>query len=151
MTDSLTIAAASAQAGLPESTLRYWERIGLLEPVVRDESSGHRRYSDQEVAQLESLANLRAVGLSIEDMRAYLSRDRDADATAAQQRALFAAHAQRLRGEIDALQLRLTYLDLKVAYWHALEVGDPVAAQEVADRLSPVMQEMRATRNGQTA
>jgi DNA-binding transcriptional MerR regulator len=151
MTDSLTIAAAAAQAGLPESTLRYWERIGLLEPVARNGSSGHRRYSEQEVTQLESLANLRAVGLSLEDMRAYLGRDRDADATAGEQRALFAAHAQRLRDEIDTLRLRLTYLDLKVAYWSALEVDDPDAAQEVADRLSPVMRDMRTTRNGRTA
>lgn len=150
MTDSFTIAGASAQAGLPGSTLRYWERIGLLEPVGRDESSGHRRYSEQEVAQLESLANLRAVGLSIEDMRAYLSRDRDVDGTAGEQRALFAEHANRLRSEIDLLRLRLTYLDLKVAYWHALEVGDPDAAQDVADRLAPVMQEMRTTRKAQT-
>src|ERR1700712_3719741 len=148
MTDSLTIAAASAQAGLPESTLRYWERIGVRKPVVRDQSSGHRRYSEQEVAQLESLANLRAVGLSIEDMRAYLSRDREADATAAEQHALFAGHAQRLRGDIDTLRLRLTYLDLKVAYWHALEIDDPDAAQDVADRLSPVMRDLRTTRNG---
>ena len=43
--EELTIAQAAARAGLPESTLRYWERIGLIRPVERDGSSGHRRYS----------------------------------------------------------------------------------------------------------
>lgn len=38
--------------------------------VARDESSGHRRYSREDVARLETLGNLRAVGLRVADMRA---------------------------------------------------------------------------------
>jgi hypothetical protein len=64
--DWMTIAEAAARCGLPESTLRYWERIGLVNRVRRDASSGHRRYSPEDVATLETLGNLRAVGLSIE-------------------------------------------------------------------------------------
>jgi DNA-binding transcriptional MerR regulator len=41
--DWMTIAEAAARCGLPESTLRYWERIGLVNRVQRDASSGHRR------------------------------------------------------------------------------------------------------------
>ena len=72
----MTIAEAAARCGLPESTLRYWERIGLVNRVERDASSGHRRYRPEDVATLETLGNLRAVGLSIEDMRAYLASAR---------------------------------------------------------------------------
>jgi DNA-binding transcriptional MerR regulator len=71
--DWMTIAEAAARCGLPESTLRYWERIGLVNRVQRDASSGHRRYRPEDVATLETLGHLRAVGLSIEDMRAYLA------------------------------------------------------------------------------
>ncbi len=148
MPAGLTIAKASAQAGLPESTLRYWERVGLVDRVDRDPSSRHRRYSAAEVAQLETLANLRAVGLSIEDMRAYLSRDRDDDRAAGEQRSLFEVHAERLRDEIEVLRLRLTYLDLKVEYWRAREQGDTEGADEVADRLRPVMRRMHDTGRG---
>ena len=28
--------------GLPESTLRYYEQIGMIAPITRDPSSGHR-------------------------------------------------------------------------------------------------------------
>jgi DNA-binding transcriptional MerR regulator len=68
--EELTIAAVVARCGLPESTLRHWERIGLTPPVARDPSSGHRRYREEDVVRLETLANLRAVGLSLQDMRA---------------------------------------------------------------------------------
>ena len=60
----MTIAEAAARCGLPESTLRYWERIGLVNRVQRDASSGHRRYCPEDVATLETLGNLRAVGLT---------------------------------------------------------------------------------------
>lgn len=89
----MTIAQAAARAGLPESTLRYWERSGLIRPVERDGLSGHRRYSAEDVATLETLGNLRAVGLGLADMRAYLAGARRGDGAAGEQRALFEAHA----------------------------------------------------------
>jgi DNA-binding transcriptional MerR regulator len=100
--DGLTIAEAVVRCGLPQSTLRYWERIGLVRPIERDASSRHRRYSMEDVATLETLANLRAVGLSIEDMRAYLAGARRGDEAAGDQRALFEAHARRLADELPA-------------------------------------------------
>jgi MerR family transcriptional regulator, aldehyde-responsive regulator len=117
--DWMTIAEAAARCGLPESTLRYWERIGLVHRVERDVSSGHRRYRPEDVATLETLANLRAVGLSIEDMRAYLSAAGRGDEAAGEQRALFEAHARRLADEVATLELRRQYLDLKVRHWSA--------------------------------
>ena len=120
----MTIAEAAARCGLPESTLRYWERIGLVNRVQRDASSGHRRYRPEDVATLETLGNLRAVGLSIEDMRAYL------------------ASARRLACEAAALELRRRYLDLKVRYWSAREAGDLDKAAAVAEELAPVIRRM---------
>jgi DNA-binding transcriptional MerR regulator len=137
--EDLTIAAAAERCGLPESTLRYWERIGLVAPVARDPSSGHRRYQPAEVSQLETLSNLRAVGLSIEDMRAYLRQHARGDAAAGEQKALFQAHADKLAAEQADLQNRATYLDLKVKYWRAREVGDLAAAAAIAAELGPVI------------
>jgi len=137
--EGYTIAAAAARCGLPETTLRYWEDIGLVAPVPRDPSSGHRRYRTADVELLETLANLRAVGLSIDDMRAYLAGAADAPG---QRRALFEAHARRLAGEVAALRLRLQYLELKVRYWTARDAGDEQAADEVAAELGAVIRQI---------
>lgn len=142
MDGNLTIAAAAARCGLPESTVRYWERVGLTPPVARDPSSGHRRYGEEDVVLLETLANLRAVGLSLEDMRAYLAGAARGDAAAGEQRALFEAHARRLAREVAALELRRTYLELKVRYWAARESGDLDKATEIADELRPVIRRL---------
>lgn len=37
-----TIREASMISGLPESTLRYYEQIGIIAPITRDPSSEHR-------------------------------------------------------------------------------------------------------------
>ena len=139
---AFSIAAAAARSGLPESTLRYWERIGLLKPVAREDSSGHRRYSERDVTTLETLANLRAVGMSIDDMRSYLDRGSAGAAAAGEQRALFQAHAERMRAEIAAMRTRLGYLELKVAYWTAREAGDLDQAAKIADELVPVIRQI---------
>ena len=64
----LTIQQVARRTGLAESALRYYERIGLIDPVPRDESSGHRRYPPDLVAAIEGMSCLRGTGLSSTDM-----------------------------------------------------------------------------------
>jgi len=123
----MTIAEAAARCGLPESTLRYWERIGLVNRVQRDASSGHRRYRPEDVATLATLHNLRAVGLSIEDMRAYLAAARRGDEAAGEQRDLLLRHAERVEAQITTLHTHLDYLRAKAAMWDARDRGDAAA------------------------
>lgn len=40
---AMTIQEVSRRSGLSEPTLRYYEEVGLVGPVGRDERSGHRR------------------------------------------------------------------------------------------------------------
>ncbi|MBH0776011.1 MerR family transcriptional regulator [Nocardia bovistercoris] len=134
-----TIAQASALTGLPESTLRYWERIGLVRSVERDPASGHRRYGEDDIETLDTLGNLRAVGMSVADMRRYLADRRRGDHAAGEQKALFQAHAQRLAEEIHTLEARRRYLELKVRYWAAREHGDLEQASRIADLIRPLI------------
>ena len=60
--DGLTVQETAERTGLSEHTLRYYERAGLLRGVRRDDSSGHRRYSPEDVARISTLACLRATG-----------------------------------------------------------------------------------------
>ena len=127
-----TVQQAAALTGLSEHTLRYYERIGLIQPVPRQESSGHRRYSPDDLVKLEALACLRATGMPIEQMRRYFElRSRGADA-AAEQQALLAAHLQELQRRMAALQDHIKYVESKIAYWRAVEAQDEPAAAHIA-------------------
>lgn len=137
VTADLTIQQVARRTGLSESALRYYERIGLIAPVPRDDSSGHRRFPPDLVATVESLACLRGTGMSVQDMRSYVANMRDGDALEAQQR-LFAAHAQWLGDEIARLQVRRRYVAAKAALWQARCDGDDAEEQ----RLIPTIVEL---------
>ncbi|WP_396929413.1 MerR family transcriptional regulator [Mycolicibacterium sp.] len=124
LTRDLTIQEVSRQSGLTESALRYYERIGLIDPVPRDESSGHRRYPPELVEAIESLSCLRSTGMSVHDMRTYVDNMRRGTAAAADQRQLFDDHARRLADDIARLQVRQQYVAAKAQLWAARERGD---------------------------
>ena len=127
-----TIKEAAALTGLPASTLRYYESIGVIAPVSRGASSGHRVYDEDDLDQLTWVACLAATGLSVSDMKQYVANGRRGPEAAAEQVALLEAQAARLEREAEHLKLRQRYVSLKVAYWSAVAAGDTTAA----DRLS---------------
>ena len=133
---AMTIQEASRRSGLSEPTLRYYEEVGLVGPVSRDERSGHRRYGDADLDTAQALACLRALGMGIEDMRAYqANRSRGGRAVAAEQRDLLRRHAERIEAEIAALRTRLDYLREKSSLWDARARGDAAAESAAQQRV----------------
>ena len=139
----LPIQEVARRTGFSESTLRYYERIGLVGPVPRDQSSSHRRYSSQAVATLESLACLRSTGMRIGDMRAYLEGVSEGGTAAPRMAELFAGHAQRLEQELAAVRVRHAYATAKAALWQARADGDQAAEQEATARVLEVTGQLR--------
>ena len=139
----LSIQEVARRTGFSESTLRYYERIGLINPVPRATSSSHRRYAAETVDTLEALACLRSTGMSIGDMRAYLNGVAEGLTAAPRMVALFAAHALRLERELAALRIRQGYAAAKVALWQARVEGDQAAEQEAAAEVQRIMGRLR--------
>jgi DNA-binding transcriptional MerR regulator len=138
-TGDLTIQQMARRSGFSEPTLRYYEKIGLLGEVARDESSGHRRYDQATVDRVEALACLRSSGMTVAGMRRYLDLLAEGAAAAAEQRDLFAAQADKLAADIEQLQLRLTYLRHKADLWDARVRGDSDAERRAVDDVTRVM------------
>jgi DNA-binding transcriptional MerR regulator len=119
------------RSGLSEHTLRYYEQIGLLDKVDRDLSSGHRRYTEEDLRIIEAMACLRATGMSIDDMRKYREFLQEGAARAREQVELFEAHRQKLEIELAKKQEHLHYLEYKVALWKAVQAGDETHVNEI--------------------
>ncbi|WGL51360.1 MerR family transcriptional regulator [Nocardioides sp. BP30] len=148
---ALTIQAVARRTGLSEPTLRYYEQVGLIGPVPRDASSGHRRYREADVEALGVLACLRAMGMSIEDMRVYQANRVAGPDRAGDQRDLLLQHAERVEEEIATLRVHLRYLRAKAALWDARAARDE-EAEAVADRrVQAVLPELEGTLRRATA
>jgi DNA-binding transcriptional MerR regulator len=140
----MTIQDASRRSGLSEPTLRYYEEVGLIGPIDRDDRSGHRRYRDHDLDTLQALSCLRAMGVGIEDMRTYQANRALGSAAAGDQRDLLLRHASRIENQIDTLRVHLDYLRAKSALWDARDRGD--AGDEAAAnlRLHEILPSLRA-------
>ncbi|NJO41308.1 MAG: MerR family transcriptional regulator [Cyanobacteria bacterium CRU_2_1] len=124
---TLTIQQVAQQTGLSAHTLRYYERNGLLEPVNRT-SSGHRRYSAEDIARIEFLTRLRATGMPIRQMQEFARLFRERPETIAERRTILEAHAQHVQAHIQELQGNLEVIQWKIRYYKELEARQQASA-----------------------
>jgi MerR family transcriptional regulator, redox-sensitive transcriptional activator SoxR len=66
----MTIGELAAESGMPASTIRYWERIGVLPKPLR--VSGQRRYTPDAVQRLAVLRLAQACGFRLDEMHRLL-------------------------------------------------------------------------------
>lgn len=140
----LTIQQTSRQTGLSEPTLRYYEEVGLIGPIARDDSSGHRRYRESDLDALQALACLRAMGVGIDDMRTYQANRALGHAAARDQRDLLLRHASRVEAEMAMLHVHLEYLRRKSALWDARDRGDAAGEAAAQVRVNEILPELEA-------
>jgi DNA-binding transcriptional MerR regulator len=121
MTHFLSIRDAAALTGLTTHTLRYYERIGLLDPVVRRDNS-HRLYSQQDLTWIQFLLKLKSTGLPVRDMLRYaeLRRAGNTVESMSARRALLAQHTQEVQQTIEALQDNLRVLQAKLVMYDGM-------------------------------
>lgn len=66
-----TIGELAREAGIPVSTVRYYERTGLLRPAERTESN-YRLYGTEEADRLRFIRAAQATGFTLADIQALL-------------------------------------------------------------------------------
>jgi DNA-binding transcriptional MerR regulator len=120
---TLTIAEAAERTGLTAHTLRYYERDGLMLDPVERAASGHRRYSDRDVAWIELITRLRATGMPIRDVRRYAALVREGAGNEAQRLALLLAHRELVERKLAEVTAHLRAIDHKIALYESKVEG----------------------------
>lgn len=108
-----TIQQMAHRTGLSIHTLRYYEQIGLLDPIDRL-ANGHRRYKPTDLTRLEFLKRLRATGMSIKEMQYYVDLYRAGDSTLRERREILQAHKQTILAQVDDLMDTVDFIDMKI-------------------------------------
>lgn len=101
----MTIGELSAQSGVPASTIRYWERIGILPKPRR--TGGQRRYTPDAQHLLAVLRLARACGFRLDEMRHLMNGFRAGVTASHRWRELARAKQQELeerRTQLEAMQ-----------------------------------------------
>ena len=143
MDTGLTIQQVAHQTGLSIDTLRYYERIGLLEPIGRTES-GHRRYTSHDLTWIDLLIRLRDTGMPLAQMVHFARLRRQGDATLTERCLMLEQHQHALEAHMRTTEQHMAALDHKIANLKAREAQWDAASQpthasiqsEGADRAS---------------
>jgi DNA-binding transcriptional MerR regulator len=109
----MKIAEVSEQYGISSDTLRYYERVGLIPPVNRNES-GIRDYNELDLRRVDFIKCMRSAGLPIEVLIDYVALVQKGDQTIEarkdilkEQRALLAARMKAMQKTLDILDHKL--------------------------------------------
>jgi DNA-binding transcriptional MerR regulator len=114
------IAEAAHRSGLSIDTLRYYERIGLIDPPARD-SGGRRVYSDEDLGWLEFLTRLRTTGMPIRMMREYAKLRHQGVASAGRRKQILVEQRAEVLDRIAELNACLDVLNYKITNYEKCE------------------------------
>lgn len=108
-----TIAEISKKYDLSQDTLRYYERIGLI-PSVNRNQSGIRDYTEEDCKWVEFIKCMRSAGLPIETLIEYVGLFQQGDATIESRKELLTEQRKQLIARMEDMKKTLERLDYKI-------------------------------------
>ena len=114
-----TIGKVSEMFGLPVSTLRYYDKEGLLPGIKRE--SGIRKFGDKDLETLRVIECLKKSGLEIKEIKRFIKWCAEGSSTFRQRKELFEERKKRVEEEIGKLNEVLNILKFKCWYYGQAE------------------------------
>lgn len=104
--------------GIPTSTLRFYEKEGLLPKVERDKN-GVRSYSKDDLFWVEMIKCLRDTNMGINDIKNIVLLSEMGETTELQRKNVFLKHREKVLEEIKQLEKYIEKIDLKIKWYES--------------------------------
>jgi len=125
----MKIAEVSERYAISSDTLRYYERIGLILPVTRNES-GIRDYGEIDIRRVEFIKCMRRAGLPIEVLIEYIGLVQQGDQTIEARKEILKEQREQLVTRMKEMQKTLDILDHKIdIYENAVLIKEQAIVQ----------------------
>ncbi len=115
----MKIGEVARRTGLSIDTLRYYEKLGLIDPPWRQ--GGQRAYDENIIAWLKFIRLLKATGMPLADVETYASLRRKGDDTSAERRGMLERQRAAVLAKIAELQECVELLDYKIMNYAEIE------------------------------
>jgi MerR family transcriptional regulator, aldehyde-responsive regulator len=109
----MKIAEVSERYEISSDTLRYYERIGLIPPVNRD-NNGIRDYTEIDLRRVEFIKCMRSAGLPVETLIEYVGLVQQGNRTIEARKDILKEQRERLAAKMKEMQKTLDILDYKI-------------------------------------
>ena len=117
-----TVGEMAKKIGLAPSTLRYYDKEGLL-PFVERSSSGIRMFKDADFEWLQVIECLKKTGMQLCDIKRFVEMAMQGDETIDERLFLIKKQHQAVEKQIDALNETLNTLEFKTWYYETAKAA----------------------------
>lgn len=125
-----SISEVSALFGLPISTLRYYDAQGLIPNLARHH--GIRRFSQNNIEAIRVIECLKASGLEIRDIAAFMELSQQGNDSLQARLQLFLQRREELARTLDHLHKQMDMINFKCWYYQtACALQDEAAVQQM--------------------
>lgn len=111
-----TMKQTCEKTNLPYETLKFYCNQGLVPNVKRD-SNNHRIFDDKDIAWIQSLSCLKNCGMSIAEMKEYISLCLGGEPTIPERKVILDAKRKDLVKQLKEVQDCIDYIDWKQGFY----------------------------------
>ena len=135
-----TVSEMAKRLGVAPSTLRYYDKEGLL-PFIERSDGGIRMFKDTDFEWLSIIECLKKTGMPIKEMKVFIDWCIEGDTTISKRKELIEKQRQVVLFQIQQLKETLSMLDYKKWYYETAEkagsckVHETMQEDDVPDNL----------------
>ena len=143
-----TVGEMAKILGVPASTLRYYDKEGLL-PFVERSSSGMRMFKDSDQEWLKTIECLKKTGMPLKDIRTFVLMSLEGDSTIDSRLELIKKQREAVQKQIDELNQTLDTLNFKCWYYEtaksagSTDVPRSMTIDELPEQFREVRKKLR--------
>lgn len=128
-----TIGDMAKLIGVPASTLRFYDKQGLL-PFVERSESGIRMFKESDYEWLQVIECLKKSGMQLKEIRDFIHMAMQGDETIDERLELFYKRRETLKNEMHKLKQTLEAIEFKCWYYEtAKKMGSTDIPRNMSD------------------
>lgn len=132
-----TVGEMAKRIGVAPSTLRYYDKEGLL-PFVQRSESGVRVFKETDAEWLRVIGCLKRTGMRLRDIKRFVEMAMQGDETIDERLALIVAQRERVTAQLAELEETLHTLEYKEWYYRTAKAhGSTVVPRETPTEQLP--------------
>ena len=145
-----TVGEMAKLLGVTASTLRYYDKEGLL-PFVERSSGGIRMFRNSDIEWLRVIECMKKAGMSIKDIRQYIELALKGDDTIELRLMMFRRQKEVLQQKMAEMQHTMAMVEYKCWYYETakaagtVEVPQNMKASDVPKQFQDIRRELKNT------
>ena len=145
-----TVGEMAKLLGVTASTLRYYDKEGLL-PFVERSSGGIRMFRESDIEWLRVIECMKKAGMSIKDIRQYIELALKGDDTIALRLMMFRRQKEVLQQKMAEMQHTMAMVEYKCWYYETakaagtVEVPQNMKESDVPKQFHDIRRELKKT------